>query len=733
VYDNQGRYGEALEHYDQALAILRAVGDRAGEGVTLNNIGGVYEAQGRYGEALEHYEQALAILRAVGDRAGEGVTLNNIGLVYDNQGRYGEALEHYDQALAITREVGDRAGEGATLNNIAAVYEAQGRYGEALEHYEQALAIRRAVGDRAGEGQTLNNIGGVYDNQGRYGEALEHYEQALAITREVGDRAGEGVTLNNIAVVYEAQGQVREALDYYGDSIEVLESVRSIAGSDQARISFAEDYAVVYDRTIALYHQQDAVELAFWYSERGRARTLLDLLATDQVQLSDNQAALLAEGQQAYAIRQAAQEQLAKARAATPPDPAWVAEAEIALEAAEVAYEQIAATIARRSDQLASLIPGRQQVLQLAKVQALLDANTTLLSYWTLEDKTLAFVVTVNDTAIVELPGVTAQAVLTMTENLYHWRNLDNPHPAPLRKLYSLLIAPLADKLHTPHLAIIPHQSLHYVPFAALVDEINGKRYLGEQYTLSLLPSANLLPYLQQNAQAAQANHNANAIVFGDPASDEPDLPRLHYAATEASAVAALLQTSVLTDAAASEADLYQLVQGARVLHLAAHGGYNQANALYSAIYLAPAPPLTQTLPLKVRDGLPTVDTARDGRLETHEIFGLPLKGNDLVVLSACQTNVGELSRGDEVVGLTRAFFFAGSPTVISSLWSVDDAATEALMVSFYKHWLQDGMSKAQALQAAQTDVRTVQGGHWASPFYWAGFVLNGHSGEPVE
>jgi CHAT domain-containing protein len=103
------------------------------------------------------------------------------------------------------------------------------------------------------------------------------------------------------------------------------------------------------------------------------------------------------------------------------------------------------------------------------------------------------------------------------------------------------------------------------------------------------------------------------------------------------------------------------------------------------------------------------------------------MKGYNLVVLSACQTNIGNLFRGGEIVGLTHAFFFAGAPTVISSLWNVDDAATQSLMVLFYHHWLKDGMTKAEALQAAQADVRANP--RWVSPFYWAGFVLNGHPG----
>ncbi len=729
VHHAQGRYDDALVHYEQALAILRRVGDRDGEGATLNNIGEVYRTQGRSNEALASYEQALAIAQGIGDRVGEGTTLNNIGAVYYTQGRYSEALASYEQARVIAQDIGDRAGEGTTLINIGMLYNVAGRYIEALVIYEWALAIAREAGNRTGEGTILNNIGGMYDAQGRYGEALETFEQALAIVQEVGDRSGEGAILINIGWVYRANGQYSEALRSYREGIEVLESVRSAAGSDQARTSFVEGYAAAYDRVITLLHQQDAVAQAFWYSERGRVRVLLDAIATGQVQLSDNEAAVLLDAEQeAYAVRQSAQDALAKARAATPPDPIWVDETEATLRAAEADYEQASDAITAHSAQLATLIPGRQQVPQLAEVQAMLPADTTLLSYWTLEDKTLAFVITAKDATIVELPDVTAQTVLTLTQNLHQWSNLDNSHPLPLRQLYAALIAPLADKLKTPHLAIIPHQSLHYVPFAALVDEAHNKQYLGEQYTLSLLPSASMLPFLQQNATAAQANRAGGAVVFGNPASNEPGLPRLHYAATEASAVADLLNTAVLTDTAARETTLKQAARGARIVHLAAHGTYNQANALYSAIYLAPSSPLTPTQSITATDGLPTVDTSLDGRLETHEIFDLPLEGNDLVVLSACQTSLGNLSRGDELVGLTRAFFFAKSPTVISSLWNVDDAATETLMVAFYKHWLEDGMSKAGALQAAQADVRGDP--RWVSPFYWAGFVLNGHPGD---
>jgi CHAT domain-containing protein len=234
----------------------------------------------------------------------------------------------------------------------------------------------------------------------------------------------------------------------------------------------------------------------------------------------------------------------------------------------------------------------------------------------------------------------------------------------------------------------------------------DGEHYFGDQFTLSMLPSATTLKYLQENAHIAQEASRESALIFGNPTTE---LPPLAYAVSEAQVIGTLFKTAVHTSAEASEAQLWDSVQNVGVLHLAAHGEYNEANALYSAIVLAPG-------------------GEHDGRLETWEIFGLPLKGTDLVTLSACQTSVGDLSRGDELVGLTRAFFFAGTPTVISSLWQVDDAATETLMIAFYRHWKKEGMSKAEALQAAQADVRANP--RWASPFYWAGFVLNGHPGE---
>ncbi|MCL4298811.1 MAG: tetratricopeptide repeat protein [Anaerolineae bacterium] len=748
IYRAQGQYEEAQETYRQALAIRRDVGDRSGEGMTLNNIGAVYHVQGRYGEALDTFQQALAIAREVNNRAGEANILTNIGLIYDAQGRYKEALDIYQQTLVTQHDLGHRGSEAATLINIGAAYDAQGKYQEALDifqqslvlqrelgnrtgegrvlisigeiyhlqgwyeealdTYQQALALAREVGDRAGEATILTDKGGIYHSQGRYGEALNTYQQALAIQQAIGDRVGEGVTLSNIGFAYLQQGQSDQALAHYEQAMTVIESVRAVAGNEAGRTGFITQFADIYTRAVALYHQQGQDAVAFFSTERGRARAFLDSLATGQIQLSDNAAAdLLIQEQEAYARRQAAQDALAKARALNPSNAQLEANLEAQLAVAEEIYTTALAAIEVRGGQLAALVPGRSTVLDLPAIQALLDDQTTLVSYYVLDDEgTLAFIITNNNFSVRELPQATADNLRQELKRLNDWPDLEISYRLPLQNLYTWLVEPLVNQINTPLVGIIPHQQLHYLPFAALMD---NETFFGEKYLLFTLPSANALPFIQANATIAHRTHRPGAVVFGNPATDEPGLSILTNAASEAKAIGNLLAVPAYTEAEASEARLWAEAGQARVLHLAAHGVYNPTDSLLSTIYLAPG-------------------GEDNGRLEVSEVYDLPLKGTELVVLSACETNMGQLSVGDDIVGLTRALIFAGAPTVITSLWNVDSAATEMLMVSFYHHW-QEGLSKVEALQAAQAEVRAADP-RWRSPYYWAGFILSGDSGE---
>ncbi|MEG5231490.1 CHAT domain-containing tetratricopeptide repeat protein [Microcoleus sp. B3-D3] len=230
---NYGRIGqpqEALKYLNQALPFMREVGERFGEAATLNNIGLVYKSIGQLQEALKYYNQALAIMREVGERSGESVTLTNLGGVYNSIGQPQEALKYFNQSLPIMREVGDLAGVAATLINIGAVYNSISQPQEALKYFNQALPIMREVGDRAGVATTLNNIGAVYNSISQPQEALKYYKQALPIRQEVGDPAGVAATLNSIGRSYDHISQPQEALKYYNQALPIMQEVGDRAG-----------------------------------------------------------------------------------------------------------------------------------------------------------------------------------------------------------------------------------------------------------------------------------------------------------------------------------------------------------------------------------------------------------------------------------------------------------------------------------------------------------------------
>jgi len=266
---------EALKYLNQALSITRSVGYRPEEAITLSNIGLVYDSISQPQEALKYYNQALPIRQEVGDREGEATTLNNIGAVYESISQPQEALKYYNQALPISREVGDREGEATTLNNIGAVYYRISQPQEALKYYNQALPIMRSVGDRYGEATTLNNIGTVYSSISQPQEALKYLNQALPIRRSVGDRPGEADTLNNIGTVYSSISQQQEALKYYNQALPIRQEVGDRAGEAASLISIGGVYYSFSQPQEALKYFNQALPIKREVGDRsGEAATL---------------------------------------------------------------------------------------------------------------------------------------------------------------------------------------------------------------------------------------------------------------------------------------------------------------------------------------------------------------------------------------------------------------------------------------------------------------------------
>lgn len=695
VYNSLGQYAMAIHYREQALAIAREVGDREGEANALGGLGISYECLGQYQKAIEYYQQARAIAHDIGDQQAEGTHLNNLGNAYLAQGQMEKGTDCYEQALAIAREIGDRRGEGSRLGNLGNTYRLLGQYEKAIEHYEQALAIARQIGDRPAEGGHLVKLGGAYQNLGQYERALGYHEEALVIALDIGHRESEAKCLYNLGLSYEAVGEATAAIAYYEQAIKVIESMRWELRLEEFKSSFAAANPGPYLAIVEALLDQRRLEEAFEYAQKAKARAFLDQMGNARPDPRGmNDAALIQEEQ---SLRREIQMLDAQMRAER--DKSEKVRNEESLKSLEArlqekrdTYEDLLISLKLENPEYASLIT--VETATLAETQRLLT-DTTLIEYYVSPNWTVAFVVGQEEfhVKVVYLPArwfyVVASQFATETQTTLQGV------PVSLQKLYQALVVPIEPYLSTDRLLIAPHDVLHYVPFAALHD---GERYLIEAHTLAQVPSASVLPFILEKASRAESG--GPPLILGNPSGDLPSSGR------EAQSVAELYGTNAYVRGEAVEQLIWDQGPSASVLHLAAHGVYNEQAPIFSRVLLTS-----------------TANSEHDGILEVHEVYNLSLSKANLVVLSGCQTNMGEHSTGDEIVGLTRAFIYAGAPSVISSLWRVQDAPSRDLMVALHGY-LKQNLSAGEALRRAQMDL--LHNPETAHPFYWAGFVLSG-------
>ena len=345
------------------------------------------------------------------------------------------------------------------------------------------------------------------------------------------------------------------------------------------------------------------------------------------------------------------------------------------------------------------------QPLRLDELRKELPADTTLIVYYVSVYGVRAFLMERDALNAVALPFDRASLDRTVawatsfraTAGRGMAPEVDDTARGTAEEAFDLLIRPLRKGIHNRRLMIVPNGDLHYVPFAALRDRGAG-RYLVEDYTISYGPSASVLRFLRTK----ESPIDGGSLILGNPDSGLAALPG---SAREATTVARILGTNALLGARATEDALYRLGGHTDLLHIAAHARYEPAQPLHSYVALAQNP-------------------TRDGKLEVLEILSdLDLTGVNLVVLSACRTAAGKPGGGDDIVGLTRAILYAGSPAVISTLWDIDDEAAASLMEEFYRR-LRAGASTADALRSAQ--LAMLHGQAYEDPAFWAAFTLTG-------
>lgn len=520
---------------------------------------------------------------------------------------------------------------------------------------------------------------------GRLSEARSHFERVLAHPTIAAHRNAHRLALQGLGLLALAQGRRDQGIERLRQAVEIVEQQRRTVAEDAAKIGFLHDKAALYGELVAALIAAGREREAFEYAERAKGRALVELLADLELAeaqgepllqsyLSDEQALLNAQGSE----RAAAAEGI-------------MAEESSLLGRLRGSAERARQRLLREAPAIASLVtvdPPR-----LSAIQAKLPPGTTLLEYFAAADRWWAFVVTRDRISATPLPvtGDIERQVAAYRHAIA--RELFN-HRARGERLYRALIAPVERSLGS-NLVIVPHGALHQLPFAAL--PVTAKETLLDRYRLSYLPSAGVMSYL-----SCDKARSAKLLAIGNPS--DTGMSPLPAAEREAEWLAARSKGArLLLGDEATESRWRDLARHYDLLHIASHGLLDPNEPLRSRLLLTP-------------------DRRHDGELTAAELYQLELDA-ELVTLSACQTGLGRVTNGDEVIGLTRGFLSAGARAVLSSLWKVDDAATATLMQAFYR--ARDRLPLSEALRTAQRQLRAKQ----PHPFYWAAFRLTAAPG----
>jgi CHAT domain-containing protein/Tfp pilus assembly protein PilF len=754
VYANLGDDRQAIEISLESVKISTAIGNLTHKGQTLNSIATNYRNLRDYPQAIEYYNQALAIWRNNNDLLNLLSSLTGIVRVYEAQKEYDQGFAAANEIITKSREQKNSFGEGSGYSMLGRLYNSKGDYEKGLENALKAREIFLKIGFNLAEVNVLNSVSLAYQKLGQNDKAIATQEEELKLHQKLGDRFGEADTQYRIALLERERDNLNAAIERIKASISIVEDVRTKVTSQELRRTYFASVQKYYELYIDLLMQQDKKEpnkgynaLALQISERARARGLLEILTLANADITSGvDAALLKQKNSLEQKIQAAQKRLTSLSSSNS-NPEQLKEANSELTSLTQQYQTLQTKIRTDSPHYAALT--QPQPIDLQQIQQqVLDRDTVLLQYNLGDDRSYLWLVTQDSISSYELPP---RATIKAAVDNYR-SNLTNPEykisatDTLGATLSQILIQPVASQLENKRLLIVADGALQYLPFSALpVKDKNDQLVpLLIQNEIVTSPSTSTLAVLRRETQNRQPASKTLAIL-ADPVFNSDDsrlqtrttqnettskqslsrnsldrsirdvgatLDRLPGTRIEAQDILKLVPADRTLQAFDFDANLSQATDPElsqyRIIHFATHGIVNNQNPELSGIVLSLVNPQGET---------------DDGFLQLEKIYNLNLPA-ELVVLSACETGLGEEIKGEGIVGLTRGFMYAGTPRVVVSLWSVADEATAELMTEFYQGMLQQDLTPAAALRQAQ--ITLWQEKKWDAPFFWAAFTLQG-------
>src|SRR5579859_1062614 len=782
----RGELAKAESYYLQALAMrqkfLPEISKSTG---ILNNLGNVSWQRGDLVRAEDYYRQVLTIRqKQQPDSISVAYVLLNLGQVTRDRGDNVAAAVHLQRALAILMKLAPEGLDTAeAFIDLGDVAKDRHDWAKAEEYYLQALRIReKQAPDSVEMAVTIEGLGDVATNRQDLVKAEQYYRRSLAILEKNAPQSSmHAELLFALAGIMRRKQQPEAAAQFYEQSLKSLESQTArLGGGEEIRSGFRAKYVAYYKDYIDLLLEQKRPETAFQVLERLRARSLLEMLTAVHADILKGVDPALVNKERSLQESINAKSSRRIQLSGNPQAKEQMVALDKEISGLLAQYKDVEEQITTTSPSYAALT--RPQPLSAKEIQRqILDDNILLLEYSLGRERSYVFAVTPDSLNAYELPKSTEiEAVARHAYKLLieHNRKSNGETGRQIRArvakseleysrtisdLSRMVLGPVAGQLQGKRLLIVSDGALQYIPFAVLsVPSGSGSKAavpLVADHEIVNLPSASVLAVLRREelerkeatkavavladpvfapkddrvSSAANKNQPKNSNSAEARSSDPqvlPEIPeqsdldrsaqqlgingfsRLPFTRREADAISSIAPAGDVTeelDFDASKATaLSSQLKDYRIVHFATHGLLNNEHPELSGLVFS----------LVDKQG-----KEQDGFLRMLDVYNMDLNA-DLVVLSACQTALGKEIGEEGLIGLTRGFMYAGAPRVVASLWKVDDEATAELMKKFYEGMLRDHQTPAQALRSAQQWMRTQKA--WQSPYYWAGFVLQG-------
>jgi len=744
-------------YFRRALLLLsKRAPESLNASILLDSLGLVALERVDLDAAQEHFEKSLQLrLRMAPGTRFVALSLSLLGNVARERGDLESAEHHFLESLAVCERVME-SGDDLIDNNLTGLAEIARERGDlaAVEsYYRRSLKYKKLTASRP----ILLTLGETALQLGRLKEAESYLREYLGRDdKSPSTDSGHTIAFQVLANVLRRMGRLEQAVRYADLSIESLEArIVKLGGSQEEKGKFRGRNGDIYRDALRLKLELGRPQEAFHLLERFRAQAFLALLAERDLTFAGDLSPELDQERRRLAVSYDRNElQL------TALDPEKDREAIEALQREQAQLrrrrDEIAVEMRRTAPRLASL--QNPQALTFEQVREALDPGTVMLSYSVGKEQTHLFIVTPGRELQVETLKVGRQE---LEKDVERFRQLIEQTQTGRglgaeglgwfsRRLYDLLVEPAEPWIAAgKRIVLVPDGSLHLLPFAALTRK--DGRHLVEWKPLSTVLSGTVFAELKKQRRdvvAAAEPSSWQWVAFGDPwfpprlAQGRPEdiggtrlrsvstraqlqWQRLPQSRREVQEIAALFpadRRQIYLDREASEERAKAVGRDARIVHFATHAYVDDRSPFDSGLVLS--------IPEELAEG-------RDnGLLQVWEIFESVRLDADLVVLSACETGIGEIRGGEGIIGLTRAFQYAGARSVLASLWRVEDEATAELMQRFYRH-LRAGKAKDEALRAAQLELirsplRVPDGrGGWternaAAPYFWAALQLVG-------